>query len=108
MAGLRSQRIDKWLWTARIVRTRSLSAALVAGGHVRIGRVKVHKPAHPVQPGQNVTVSLPSRVLVLEVMAVAERRGPANTARHLYRELPMPGPDGRISEKTDASAGGTC
>ena len=108
MAALQSQRIDKWLWTARILRTRSQSAALVVGGHVRIDRLKIQKPAHPVQPGQHVTVSLPSRVRVLEVIAIAERRGPAVAARHLYRDLSMSGPDGRLPEKTDATAGGTC
>ncbi|MBM3520322.1 MAG: RNA-binding S4 domain-containing protein [Alphaproteobacteria bacterium] len=105
---MQSQRIDKWLWTARIVRTRSLSASVVAAGHVRIDRIKVLKPAHPVQPGHHLTVSLPSRVLVLKVLAIAERRGPASAARLLYQDLSMPGPDGPIREKTDATAGGTC
>lgn len=108
MAALQSQRIDKWLWTARIVRTRGLSAALVAAGHVRVDRMKILKPAHPVKPGHHLTVSLPSRVLVLKVLALAERRGPASTARLLYQDLSIPGPDSPIREKTDATAGGTC
>jgi ribosome-associated heat shock protein Hsp15 len=49
MAGS-TQRIDKWLWFARIVKTRSLAAALVSHGKVRVNRQKIAKPSHPVAP----------------------------------------------------------
>lgn len=39
------QRIDKWLWRTRMARTRSLAAALVAGGNVRLNGVRIEAPA---------------------------------------------------------------
>lgn len=84
------QRIDRWLWHARLVKTRSLAAAVVAAGRVRINRARIAKPSHPVRPGDVVTVGLPARVCVLRVEAVAERRGPAVAARALYTDLSPP------------------
>lgn len=85
-----AQRIDKWLWHARIARTRTLSAALVTGGHVRLNRVRVTKPGHTVRAGDVVTVGLRGRVLVLRIEALAERRGSAEAARALYTDLSPP------------------
>ena len=44
-------RIDKWLWHARFFKTRTLAAATVSAGHVRINSVKASKPAHGVVAG---------------------------------------------------------
>ena len=50
-APLDRQRIDKWLWHARVVRTRSAAAALAAAGHVRINGQRIDASSHPVRPG---------------------------------------------------------
>lgn len=84
------QRLDKWLWYARVAKSRTLSAALVTGGKVRINRVKIDKPSHTVRPGDVVTVSVGPRVRVLAVLAAGERRGPASEARGLFDELTLP------------------
>lgn len=102
------QRLDKWLWCARIVKTRPLAAGLVEQGQVRLNRVKILKPAHDVGPGDVLTISLGARVLVLKVEALAERRGPASTARLLYQDLAMPGADASAVQKGDATGSGTC
>jgi ribosome-associated heat shock protein Hsp15 len=102
------QRIDKWLWFARIVKTRQLAARLVETGHVRINRNRVIKPGHDVVAGDTLTLTLFSGVKVLEVIACAERRGPASVARSHYRELAMANLDGPASQKEDASAVGNC
>ena len=75
------QRIDKWLWHARVVRTRSAAAALAAAGHVRINGQRIDAPSHPVRPGDVVTVALDRAVRVLKVRAFADRRGSADDAR---------------------------
>lgn len=80
------QRLDKWLWCARIVKTRPLAAGLVEAGHVRLNRTKVLKPAHDVGLGDVLTIVRGAHVLVLHVEGIAERRGPASAARLLYRE----------------------
>lgn len=71
------QRLDKWLWCARVVRTREAAAALVEAGHVRINGQKTLKPGHGVKPGDVLTIVLDRRVRVLRVTGLAERRGPA-------------------------------
>jgi len=81
------QRLDKWLWHARIARTRSMAGRLVAGGKVRVNRQRVTKPAHPLHPGDVITLMLAGRVWVLRIEALAERRGPAAEARGLYADL---------------------
>ena len=86
MAG-NTQRIDKWLWFARIVKTRSLAAALVGDGAVRVNRHKIAKPSHPVSPGDILTLAVRGRVQVVKVLLAGERRGPAAEARLLYEDL---------------------
>jgi ribosome-associated heat shock protein Hsp15 len=86
------QRIDKWLWHARVVRTRSAAAALAAAGHVRINGQRVDAPSRAVRPGDVVTVALDRAVRVLKVLAFAERRGSADDARALCEMIePVPG-----------------
>lgn len=81
------QRIDKWLWHARIVRTRSAAAALVTSGHVRINGGRIETAAKPVKPGDVVTVALDRGVRVLKVTGFALRRGSADVAQALYDDL---------------------
>jgi ribosome-associated heat shock protein Hsp15 len=81
------QRVDKWLWHARIVRTRTAAAELTASGFVRVNGVRAKGPSHPVGPGDVLTVALDRRVRVLKIVATAERRGHAPHAQSLYVEV---------------------
>jgi ribosome-associated heat shock protein Hsp15 len=81
------QRIDKWLWHARIVRTRSDAAALAASGHVRLNGARVTAASKPVKPGDVVTIALDARVRVLKVTGFALRRGAAEQGRALYEDM---------------------
>jgi ribosome-associated heat shock protein Hsp15 len=81
------QRIDRWLWHARIVSTRVAAAGLAASGHIRVNGAKVHASSRMVRAGDVVTVALERHVRVLKVSGFVERRGPARTAQHLYEEL---------------------
>jgi ribosome-associated heat shock protein Hsp15 len=69
------QRIDKWLWHARVVRTRSAAAALAVSGHVRVNGQRIDLASRAVRLGDVVTVALDKTVRVLKVAAFAERRG---------------------------------
>ena len=69
------QRIDKWLWHARVVRTRTAAAALVTAGHVRLNGERVTAASRPVKSGDVVTISLDRTIHIMKVMGFAERRG---------------------------------
>lgn len=90
MAAAGSQRIDKWLFFARVVKSRSLAARLVQTGGVRVNSTKIDQPAFPVKTGDGVTISLERRVLVYRVVLPGTRRGPAEEARTLYEDLTPP------------------
>ena len=85
-----SQRIDKWLWHARVAKTRTLAASLVTGGHVRLNSARISKASQPVKPGDVVTIALRGRILVLRIEAIGDRRGPASEAATLYCDLSPP------------------
>ena len=84
------QRIDKWLWHARVVRTRSAAAALSDSGLVRINGARIDSSSRPVRPGDAVTIALDRTVRILKVIGYAERRGSADMARVLYEDLTPP------------------
>jgi ribosome-associated heat shock protein Hsp15 len=81
------QRIDRWLWHARIVRTRNDAAALAGAGYVRVNGARIDAASRLVRCGDVVTVALDRRVRVLKVVGFVERRGAAGTARTLYDDL---------------------
>ena len=81
------QRIDKWLWHARMVRTRSAAAALTQAGHVRVNGVRVTATSHVLRAGDVVTLALDRSVRLIEVKGFAERRGSGENARVLYRDM---------------------
>lgn len=84
------QRIDKWLWHARVVKTRTDAAALVAAGRVRINGARRTAPGHAVKAGDVLTIALDSRVRVLKVVGFAARRGDAAAARAVCEDLQSP------------------
>ncbi|KAB2676410.1 RNA-binding S4 domain-containing protein [Brucella tritici] len=88
-AGAR-QRIDKWLFFARVVKSRSLAAKLAVGGKVRVNRDKIEQAAHQVKVGDVLTITLDRRILVYKIVAPGERRGPAPEAQFLYEDLSPP------------------
>jgi ribosome-associated heat shock protein Hsp15 len=84
---LERQRLDKWLWHARVVRARASAAALIEAGHVRVNGAREKAPGHAVKAGDVVTVGLDRSVRILRVIGFAERRGDASAARLLYDDL---------------------
>jgi ribosome-associated heat shock protein Hsp15 len=86
-SSVQRQRIDRWLWHARLVRTRSAAAALAGGGFVRINGARIDAPGRMVRAGDVITVALDRRVRVVKVLGFVERRGPADSAAALYQDL---------------------
>jgi ribosome-associated heat shock protein Hsp15 len=81
----RMVRLDKWLWAARLVKTRGLAAEAVKGGRVEINGQRV-KPSKEVRPADRIEITTGPYRRTVVVMALAERRGPAKDAALLYEE----------------------
>ncbi|MFM8750408.1 RNA-binding S4 domain-containing protein [Rhabdaerophilum sp.] len=94
------QRIDLFIWHARLLRTRSAAAELVREGHARVNSLRVTQPGYALKPGDVLTLALPGRTWIVRVEAFSERRGPAEVGRTLYTRL-----DGAEAE---AQADETC
>lgn len=90
--GPERQRLDRWLFFARVVKSRSLAAKLVGAGAVRINAEKTAQPSRPVRKDDVLTINTGRRVLVYRVADCGTRRGPAPEARLLYDDLSPPPP----------------
>ncbi len=86
------QRLDQWLWFARIAKTRTLATKLVETGKARINRTRVAKASRAVRPGDVITLMLHGHVRILKVLSCGTRRGPAQEAQLLYEDMSPPPP----------------
>ena len=93
-------RLDKWLWHARFFKTRSLAAARVVAGDVRVNGDRVVKRSTTIGPGDVLTFVQAKSVRVIRVEAIGSRRGPAFEAQTLYTDLtpPEPAPEDKPPE----------
>ncbi len=90
-AGENAQRLDRWIWHARIVKTRMLAAALVSDGYVRVNGARAEHPARSIKPGDVLTIALPARVRVLKVTGILPRRADAGAAQGTYETVAAQG-----------------
>ncbi|MBU4528569.1 MAG: RNA-binding S4 domain-containing protein [Hoeflea sp.] len=81
------QRIDKWLFFARIAKSRTLAGKFAAAGNVRVNREKIDQASFLVKPGDVLTITLERRILVLKILGCGQRRGPAPEAQLLYEDI---------------------
>ena len=86
-----SLRLDKFLWFARIVKTRALAQALAEEGRLRLNGRVVDKAHAPVRVGDILTFARHGAVRVLRIEALPARRGPPAEARTHYCELTSEG-----------------
>lgn len=84
------QRIDKWLFFARVAKSRSLAQERVAAGHVSVNGQTIRQASHQLKIGDRLDIAMPERDLVLMVKLPGERRGPYEEARLLYEDLTPP------------------
>jgi ribosome-associated heat shock protein Hsp15 len=83
-------RLDKWLWFARFVKTRSLATKLIIDGRMRVNGVPTQKAHYTVKVGDVLTFPLGPHIRVIKVVALGSRRGPAPEAQALYEDLDPP------------------
>lgn len=91
-ASATGQRLDQWLWFARVCKSRTFAATLITEGKIRVNREKVDKPSLIVKPGDVITSSGQRRVRIVKIVAIGKRRGPAAEAQALYEDLTPPEP----------------
>ena len=91
-------RVDKWLWHARLFKSRSLAGEVAASGSLRIDGIKVSKASQTVSPGVVLTFPKAGYIRMIQVDAIGTRRGPAAEAVELYTDLDPPQPRPRETE----------
>ncbi len=84
------QRIDKWLWYTRLVKSRTLAQKLAVSGDVRVNRERNDSASRALKIGDTLTIAIGNGVRILRVAALGTRRGPAAEARTLYVDLTPP------------------
>lgn len=93
-----SIRVDKWLWYARFLKSRSLASRFVSDGNLRIDGERSTKPSRAVKPGDVLTFPQGSHVRVIKIVGIGIRRGPAPEAQALYEDLSPPERQPRTEE----------
>ncbi len=83
-------RLDKWLFYARIMKSRTLAAKMIGAGHVRINAEKTNQPSTAVKPDDVLTISLERAIKIVKILNCGTRRGPAAEARTLYEDMSPP------------------
>ncbi len=81
------QRLDRWLWCARLVKTRKEAVRLIEEGFVRVDARRADVPSKPVGPGDVLTIALERQVRVVRILGIAGRRGPSREARALFEDV---------------------
>ena len=89
--NLEAARLDKWLWAARMYKTRSAASTACKAGHVKLNGDSA-KPSKSVRPGDRIEAVTPGGEKILEVVALLERRGPYEVAKQLYNDHTPPPP----------------
>lgn len=84
---LPTMRLDKWLWHARFVKTRSLAHKFVESGKVRLNGEKQHKASANIRVGDDLSFAVHDRLHLVRIIALSARRGPASEAQSLYQEI---------------------
>ncbi len=85
-------RLDKWLWHARVCKSRTLASRLCEAARIRVRGTLVHKAHFGIRVGDVVTLPWGPNIRVLRVRSLGTRRGPPAEARMLYEDLTPPAP----------------
>ena len=98
-----TQRIDKWLWFARFLKSRSLATTLAASGKLRLNGQLIAKAHAQVKAGDVLTFPLGPHIRVIKVLNPGVRRGPAPEAQSLYEDLSPPPPREKRTETPEGA-----
>lgn len=102
-APLRKERLDRFLFFSRAVKSRTLAQKIIEAGAIRINSERTDRSDHKVGAGDVLTMSLHGRILVWRIIEPGTRRGPASEAQGLYEDLSPPAPPGAERSPYDAA-----
>ncbi len=87
---MEKQRLDKWLFFSRAVKSRTLAQKLIEAGVVRVNSERTDRSDHKVGAGDVLTMTIHEQIRVWRVLDPGTRRGPATEAQSLYEDLSPP------------------
>ena len=94
MAGtsepIRKERLDRFLFFSRALKSRTLAQKLIETGAIRVNSERSTRSDHKVGAGDVLTMSLHGRIVVWRIVDCGTRRGPASEAQGLYEDLSPP------------------
>ena len=93
-------RLDKWVWYARFIKSRSLATKLCNSGRVRVNGSLIKKAHQSVAPGDVLTFPVGPNIRVIKIIKLGNRRGPAKEAQTLYQDLQ---PIDQIAKEIDSN-----
>ncbi|ANK74214.1 MULTISPECIES: RNA-binding S4 domain-containing protein [Ensifer] len=91
------QRLDKWLFFTRLIKSRSLAQKAIEGGRVAVNDERVTQSSFQLKTGDMLELALDRRSLIVRVVGPGERRGPYEEARLLYDDLTPEQPKEKLS-----------
>lgn len=89
---LRKERLDRFLFFSRAVKSRTLAQKIIETGAIRVNSEKTARTDHRVGAGDVLTMSIQGRILVWRILDPGTRRGPASEAQGLYEDMSPPMP----------------
>ncbi len=89
---LRKERLDRFLFFSRAVKSRTLAQKIIETGAVRVNSERTERSDHKIGAGDVLTMSLHGRIVVWRVLDPGTRRGPASEAQGLYEDMSPPQP----------------
>jgi ribosome-associated heat shock protein Hsp15 len=101
-----SLRIDKFLWFARLAKTRSIAQTIACEGHLRIDGRRIDRAHVPVRCGDVLSFPLHGHVRIIRIEALPARRGPAEKAQACYTDLSPGKPNVVLPNSDDVDGGG--
>lgn len=87
---VRKERLDKFLFYSRALKSRTLAQKVIETGAIRVNSERTDRSDHKVGAGDVLTMSLHNRIVVWRILDCGTRRGPASEAQGLYEDLSPP------------------
>ena len=87
---VRKERLDKFLFFSRALKSRTLAQKVIETGAIRVNSERTDRSDHKVGAGDVLTMSLHGRIVVWRILDCGTRRGPAPEAQGLYEDLSPP------------------